>query len=46
MYAQKELFVSIKVKKSHNLPEILGLLTSFHEQFTIVKGKANDLLYM
>lgn len=37
---------SIKVKKSHNLSEILRLLTSFHEQFAIVKRKANYLLYM
>ena len=43
---KKELMVLIQVEKRHNFPEILGLLTGFHEQSTVVKGKANDLLYM
>lgn len=43
---KKEFRVLIEVEKRDNFAEILGLLTGFHEQSTIVKGKANDLLYM
>ena len=38
--------LSVQVKKGNYLPHILSFLTGFHEQSAIMKGKANNLLYL